>query len=107
MSTAPQAPTPQTSPPPPPAHREIRIVSHSSLYYWWPVWAAGFIFAIISYFSGQRMATVPSGTDVGLVEEKAHAKLFDEKKLSHPLENHFVLIVDKDKVKGKTLEDKV
>ncbi|MCI0738167.1 MAG: hypothetical protein L0Y72_03920, partial [Gemmataceae bacterium] len=41
---------------------EIRIISHSTLFYWWPVWAIGFLMALISLFSGQLMATVPSGS---------------------------------------------
>jgi hypothetical protein len=42
--------------------REIKIVSHSTLFYWWPVWAAGFIMAIITASSGTHMAVVPNGT---------------------------------------------
>jgi hypothetical protein len=38
---------------------ELTIVSHSSLFYWWPVWAIGFLFAIMSLFSGYSMAIVP------------------------------------------------
>lgn len=53
MSTA----TPTPAPP-----REIRIISHSNLFYWWPVWAVGFLMAAITWFSGQRMITVPNGT---------------------------------------------
>jgi hypothetical protein len=40
--------------------REIKIVSHSTLFYWWPVWAAGFILALITLASGTRMSVVPS-----------------------------------------------
>jgi hypothetical protein len=32
------------------------------LFYWWPVWFAGFIMAIVSYLSDQRLAIVPAGT---------------------------------------------
>jgi hypothetical protein len=42
--------------------REIRVVSHCSLFYWWPVWAVGFIMWIITMFSPYVMAVVPSGT---------------------------------------------
>src|SRR5271169_4722788 len=45
-----------------PARREILIVSHCSLFYWWPVWAVGFLMCLITYFSGHHMATVPAGT---------------------------------------------
>lgn len=41
---------------------EIRIVSHSTLFYWWPVWAVGYIAAIMTFADGSRMAIVPAGT---------------------------------------------
>jgi hypothetical protein len=47
---------------PPPVKNEITIVSHSNLFYWWPVWAVGFLLGILSFFSGERMAVVPKGT---------------------------------------------
>jgi hypothetical protein len=52
------------SPPPPtaPEQREITIVSHSNLFYWWPVWFVGFILFLLSMASGTVMTTVPSGT---------------------------------------------
>jgi hypothetical protein len=43
--------------------REVRIVSHSMLFYWWPVWAVGFLMAALTYFSGNRLAIVPEGTE--------------------------------------------
>jgi hypothetical protein len=49
---APAAPTRET--------REIKIVSHSNLFYWWPVWAAGFLMAAITWFDGHLMAVVPN-----------------------------------------------
>src|SRR5688500_9923869 len=55
-------PTPQPAPalavqrlephPPPGAHR-LRIYSHSSLFYWWPVWVVGYVMAFITYAEGQ------------------------------------------------------
>ena len=47
---------------------EIRIYSHSPLFYWWPVWLFGFIFALITLIDNDRMAIVPS--DSLLVKEK-------------------------------------
>jgi hypothetical protein len=59
------APTPATAPHRPhdelDSRSEIVIISHSSLFYWWPVWAIGFILAAITYFSGEVMAVVPEG----------------------------------------------
>jgi len=41
---------------------EIKIVSHSNLFYWWPVWAVGFLMGILTVIDGHRMAVVPEGT---------------------------------------------
>jgi hypothetical protein len=43
-------------------YQEIKIVSHSNLFYWWPVWAVGFVMALLTWFDGHLMATVPKGT---------------------------------------------
>ena len=42
--------------------REVVIISHSPLFYWWPVWAVGFLMAGVSYWQGDQMALVPPGT---------------------------------------------
>ncbi len=57
-----QAQTAAPRPAAPPQKREIRVVSHCSLFYWWPVWAVGFVMWIITMFSGYQMAIVPTGT---------------------------------------------
>ena len=56
MSTGDPPATPPASPAPvlmkvapasqPGQSKEIRIVSHSNLFYWWPVWAIGYLMAI-------------------------------------------------------------
>jgi hypothetical protein len=48
--------------PPHPQKREVRIVSHCMLFYWWPVWVCGFIMYLITLFTGEYMVTLP--TDV-------------------------------------------
>jgi hypothetical protein len=40
----------------------IVIFRHSHLFYWWPVWALGFIFAAITWWDGDRLAFVPPNT---------------------------------------------
>lgn len=42
--------------------KQIVIVSHSNLFYWWPVWAVGFLLAFLSWIDGSWLAIVPTGT---------------------------------------------
>ena len=46
-----------------PVPSEIRLYSHSSIFYWWPVWLVGFLMALLTYFDGGRMVVVPPGTE--------------------------------------------
>src|SRR5262245_6732788 len=73
--------TPDASPPatPPgatadttPGFDEIRVYSHSPLFYWWPVWLFGFIFALITAIDNERLAIVPG--DALVVKEKKGEK---------------------------------
>ncbi len=43
---------------------ELRIYSHSNLLYWWPVWAVGYLMAILTYFGNNE---VSFGTHTELV----------------------------------------
>jgi hypothetical protein len=43
-------------------YQEIKIVSHSNLFYWWPVWAIGFALGLWSLVDQHVMAIVPKGT---------------------------------------------
>lgn len=64
MSTA-SSPQPAPLPPRlPPAQRELRVYSHSNLFYWWPVWAVGFLMALITFIDGGRMVVVDRGATV-------------------------------------------
>ena len=44
------------------APTEIRVISHSTLFYWWPVWAVGFLLTILTVFDGHFMLIVPRDT---------------------------------------------
>jgi hypothetical protein len=61
-------PGPLTQEPPnppcavPPKEVGITIISHSTLFYWWPVCLVGFVIALLTYMGGHRMAIVPAGT---------------------------------------------
>jgi hypothetical protein len=69
MSTAPEPPpgapaatqAPGASRPKPPD--EVVVVSHSNLFYWWPVWAVAFLMALLTYLDGSYMVTVPPGSE--------------------------------------------
>ena len=51
--------TPHAAAPPP----EIKIISHSNIFYWWPAWVAGFAVALISYVQGRDVAVVSEFID--------------------------------------------
>jgi hypothetical protein len=38
-----------------PEPTELKIVSHSPLFYWWPVWVLGYVFAGITWWYGDTM----------------------------------------------------
>jgi hypothetical protein len=38
--------------PDPAALPEIRLYSHSTIFYWWPVWATGYLMALVTYLHG-------------------------------------------------------
>lgn len=50
------APSPETMPG---KSNEIKLISHSNLFYWWPVWVLAFVFAGWTYIENHRLAIVP------------------------------------------------
>ena len=44
--------------------REVRVIAHTMLLYWWPVWAVGLFLAGLTWLDGHRLAIVPAGTQV-------------------------------------------
>jgi hypothetical protein len=77
---SPATPTPGASPPPPPKRErtqvafwesfllgrtrpgEFPVYHHSNLFYWWPVWFLGVLFAILTWLGNLHMAVVPDGS---------------------------------------------
>jgi hypothetical protein len=45
----------------PVALQEINIYSHSTLLYWWPAWAFGFVFALLNAGQEKFLATAEGG----------------------------------------------
>lgn len=78
MSTTPSPPPAGPVPPAgtipvPPAHapaeNKIKVISHSMLFYWWPVWFFGFIFSIWTYIDQTYMLILPKGAKVTVTED--------------------------------------
>jgi hypothetical protein len=61
MSTHP-GPTPSHGAPAAPL--TVKVLSHTGLIYWWPVWLVGFVLAGLTYFEDNRLAVVPAGSAV-------------------------------------------
>jgi hypothetical protein len=41
---------------------QIHVISHSNLFYWWPVWFTGFVLSILTFVSDTYMVFVPEHT---------------------------------------------
>ena len=73
------------------ADDEIVVFHHSNLFYWWPVWLLGFIFAGLSSFD--RLAVVPAGTvaaEARQVDVDGEGKMETRDVLILPAEEHHV-----------------
>ena len=68
---------------------ELPIYHHSSLFYWWPVWAFGFLFAAYTYFGDTHMAVVPEGT-IAVPDREVE---FEPGKMA---KRHVLILKDKD-----------
>jgi hypothetical protein len=56
---------PAPAPPPPPEQDSVTVISHSNIFYWWPVWAVGFLMAIWTlWIDGFYMVTVPANSEI-------------------------------------------
>src|SRR5437870_5949869 len=62
---------------------EIKIVSHSNLFYWWPVWAVGFVMALLTWLDGNLMAIVPPRTEA-LRNARVEADVRPGEKVTYP-----------------------
>ncbi len=69
MSSAATPPANLPGPSGPPPKREITLISHSMLFYWWPIWMIGYIMALMTYFEDNRLAIVPAASKLSVIEE--------------------------------------
>ncbi len=54
-----------------PETRTIKLISHSMLFYWWPIWVIGFVLGLLTCFDDDRLVIVPPGTTVTASEDGA------------------------------------
>src|SRR4051812_10118523 len=108
MSTAP-APAPAMAPTAS-APKEVTVVAHSTLFYWWPVWAVGFIMALITYIDGTMLAVVPPGSKRATFPDTAKPEYVEKYQDSvpevnkiQPKEGKYSVLVLKES--DKTLKD--
>jgi hypothetical protein len=88
MSTAPSPQRPLL----PGDRAEIRIISHSTLFYWWPVWAVGFIMAAITGLSEFRVAFVPHNSFYAKANS-AEVVPLDDPKTTKKVDGHYVVVM--------------
>src|SRR4051794_14083716 len=87
------------STPPPqalPAHKpaedevEIKIISHSNLFYWWPVWAIGAVMGLLTWADRHYMVVVPHDARAA---HEAHVKV---EKTGTSFEGRDTIVLPKD-----------
>ncbi|MGL6095978.1 MAG: hypothetical protein ACRC7O_09315, partial [Fimbriiglobus sp.] len=64
--------TPPPSSTAPTRAQEILLISHSNLFYWWPVWFLAFFMALWTLVENHRIAIVPSGVTVAAVSNESN-----------------------------------
>lgn len=73
----PQAPAAPAPEPPRDEHpHPLRIYSHSTFFYWWPVWLTGYIMALVTRLDGQHLQMGDTGIWVWMHPSKNLGVLF-------------------------------
>jgi len=94
--TAPMATALSTAP------GKIRVVSHSTLFYWWPVWFVGFLLTFLTFVDGHYMLIVP-GDAVALKDTNVTVEK-DGKTTSYQKTDIIVLPIGHLPGRGETLD---
>jgi cation transport ATPase len=71
---------PPSAAPTQPRSKEVKLISHSNLYYWWPVWVLAFFLAAWTYFEDHRLAIVPPGGNVSKTADNVFQMTFKSNK---------------------------
>ncbi len=87
---------------------EIVIISHSTLFYWWPVWVTGYVMAALTYFNNTHAVFFPDDSKIVTVEkaefnlEGMDAKQREAFEKKYPAKNFQAVLVPKDDYDPKT-----
>jgi hypothetical protein len=89
---------------------ELTVISHSSLFYWWPVWAIGVLLGVLTLLDNHRMVVVPQGAKVmrnatGDLSEPTGENQVTKTDLKEP---HDVVVMDKNSLvdpKGAAIDN--
>jgi len=85
---------------------EIAVYHHATLFYWWPVWACGFIMCIVTLIDGGRMAVVPSGSEAVKVDKRTVGSVPGGTELQTTQTGQNLLILPANGSKAVSLEPK-
>lgn len=79
---------------------EIKLISHSTLFYWWPVWVLAFFMAIWTYIENHRLVIVPAHGSVQRVievgKEGAVRRIVDVEKNSENYKGEYLMTFQRD-----------
>jgi len=94
------APSPETMPG---KSNEIKLISHSNLFYWWPVWLLAFVMAGWTYFENHRLAIVPAHGSVEKTGDNQFTAMFKFDKRNELSEKYDAAakVSESNKVSGK------
>lgn len=67
---------------------EVKIFSHTGLFYWWPVWALGYVLAILTHFQGKDVPFSDPGVVIAPLEKGVLDKAEDEERAKHTVRIH-------------------
>lgn len=54
----------------------MKIYSHSQFFYWWPVWAVGYVLAVVSWLGGVQVTVAPDAPPIHISASPTPGLLF-------------------------------
>lgn len=87
VPTPPSTPAAETQAPKPGVPQELKLISHSNLFYWWPIWFLAFFMAFWTWVEDKRLAIVPASGEVEKTGPGQYQMKFPGGKTTESLEN--------------------